>query len=277
MRGGGAGLGRRAVGDDRAAGDKAGPIARMGAPDRGGDRVVIHAVDPLGGPAMRAEPHDLIVRDGEIGRPVDRDRIVVPEDNQLVEPQMPGERQSLVADPLHQAAIAAEHIGAMLDEIVTELGRQVPLGERHADGVAEPLPKRPGRHLDAARQPAFGVPGRAAADLTEPLYLVYRHVRVAGQMQQSIKQHRAVPVRQDKAVAVGPIRRLRVKAQELREQDGRDIGHAHRHAGMAGFRLLDRVHRERSKRVRHAAQFRVGGRGQRSSGGIHDGTLVWWI
>src|SRR5262249_38313416 len=36
VRSGGAGLGGRAIGDDRAASDKARPVARMGAPDRGG-------------------------------------------------------------------------------------------------------------------------------------------------------------------------------------------------------------------------------------------------
>ena len=40
---------------DRAAGDQARPVALLRAPDGGGDRVGVVAVDALGGPAMRAK------------------------------------------------------------------------------------------------------------------------------------------------------------------------------------------------------------------------------
>jgi hypothetical protein len=33
-----------------------------------------------------------------------------------------GERYRLVANPLHQAAVAAKHIGVVVDDIVAELG-----------------------------------------------------------------------------------------------------------------------------------------------------------
>src|SRR5207244_10417949 len=52
MRRRGAGLGRRAECDDRAAGDQAWPVALMGTADRGGDLVVVQAVDALGRPAI---------------------------------------------------------------------------------------------------------------------------------------------------------------------------------------------------------------------------------
>ena len=107
--------------------------------------------------------------------------------------------------------------------------------------------------------------GGAAAELPEVADLVHRHVGVAGQMQEPVEQHRAVPVRQDETIAVGPVRRLRVEAQELGKQHGRNVGHAHRHAGMARLGLLDGVHGERAQRVGHAAQLRVGGGRQRRS------------
>ena len=97
--------------------------------------------------------------------------------------------------------------------------------------------------------------------------LVHRHVGIAEQVQQPVEQHRAVPVRQHEAVAVGPVRRLRVEAQESGEQHGGDVGHAHRHAGMAGFGLLDRIHGERAQRVGHLAKLRVARRRQRRAGG----------
>ena len=277
MRRGGAGLGRRAKRDHRAAGDQARPVAVMGALDRVGDRVGVVAVDPLGGPAMRAEPLDLVVGHREAGRPVDRDRVVVVKHDQLVEAQMPGDRQRLVADPLHQAAIAAKDVGVVIDDVAAELRRQHALGERHADRIAEPLAERPGRRLDAGRVTALGMAGGAAAELPEMLDLVDRHVGIAGQVEQPVEQHRAVPVRQHKAVAVGPVRGLRVKPQVLGEQHRGDVGHAHRHAGMTRFRLFDRVHRERTQRIGHMAQFRVPRRGERSRGGGsagHPGKIV---
>ena len=126
---------------------------------------------------------------------------------------------------------------------------------------------------------ALGVPRGAAAELAEALQLVERHVGIAGQMQQPVEQHRAVAVRQDEPVAVRPVRRLGVEAQELREQDRRDVGHAHRHAGMTGFRLLDGVHRQRAQRIGHMAKFRVPRGGERcavAAGGVgaHPGKIV---
>ena len=83
------------------------------------------------------------------------------------------------------------------------------------------------------------------------LDLVERHVLVAGQVQQRIEQHRAVAGRQHEAVAVRPVRVGGVEFQELREQHGRDVGGAHRQAGMAGFRLFDGIHGEPADRIGH--------------------------
>ena len=94
--------------------------------------------------------------------------------------------------------------------------------------------------------------GRDRAELAEALDLLDRHRLVAEQMQQRVEQHRAVAGREHEAVAVGPGRIGRIELQEPREQHGRDVGRAHRQAGMAGFRLLDRVHGERADGVGHA-------------------------
>ncbi len=219
---------------------------------------------------MRAKAQNLVVGDREAGRPVDRDRVVVVEHDQLRKPQMSGERHRLVADPLHQAAVAAKDVSVVVDDRVAELRRQHALGERHADRVAQALAERPGRRLDAARMPALGMAGGAAAELPETLDLGHRHVGIAGQIEEAVEQHRAVPVRHHETVAVGPVRHLRVKAQVLCEQHRGDVGHAHRHAGMTRFGLFDRVHRQRAQGVGHMAQLRVAGSGEgRGSGGMY--------
>ena len=96
-----------------------------------------------------------------------------------------------------------------------------------------------------------GMTGRQRSQLAEMLDLVERHLGVAGEIEQRVEQHRAVPGRQHEAVAVRPVRVGGVEFQKLREQHGRDVGGAHRQAGMAGFRLLDGVHREPADRIGH--------------------------
>ena len=78
---------------------------------------------------------------------------------------------------------------------------------------------------------------------------------VAGEIEQGVDQHRAVARRQHEAVAIRPFRIGRIEFQELREQHGRDVGRAHRQAGVAGFGLLDRVHRQRADGVGHFRMF----------------------
>ena len=114
--------------------------------------------------------------------------------------------------------------------------------------LAEPLAERAGRGLDPGRVPVLGVARGARAELAEALDLVDRHVAVAGQVEQPVEQHRAVPRRQHEAVAVRPVRRARVELQVLLEEHGRNVGHAHRHARMPGIRLLHRVHRQYPQR-----------------------------
>jgi hypothetical protein len=57
------------------------------------------------------------------------------------------------------------------------------------------------------------------------------------------------------------VRIFRIEFQELREQHGRDIGHAHRHAGMSRLRGFDSVDRKRADGVGHVAVRNGGGLG----------------
>ena len=193
----------------------------------------------------------LLVGDvGEADLAVDRDAVVVPHHDQPVQPLLAGEADRLVADPLHQAAVAGDDPSAVVDDLAPEAGGKALLGDRHADGVPEPLAERPGRRLDPGRVPVLGMALGARAELAEPLDLVDRHVAVAGQVQEPVEQHRPVPGRQHEAVAVRPRRRARIELQVLLEQDGRHVGHPHRHSRMPGIRLLHRVHRQHPERGR---------------------------
>ena len=95
-----------------------------------------------------------------------------------------------------------------------------------------------------------GWPGVFDSSWRKRLQLVDRDALDAGEVQERVEQHRAVAGGQHEAVAVGPARIGGVVFQELREQHRGDVGGAHRQPGMAGFRLLDRVHGERPQGVR---------------------------
>ena len=164
---------------------------------------------------------------------------------------MPGERDRLLADAFHQAAVAGYTIGEVVDDCVTEPRIDEAFGQRHADGIGETLTQRPRRRLDAGCVAVLGVARRLGAELAEVGELVHRHARIAGQMQQRIEQHRAVPGGEDEAIAVRPIGGRGVELQEAGEENGGDISHAHGHAGMAGLGLLHRVHGERPNGIRH--------------------------
>ena len=166
---------------------------------------------------------------------------------------MAGERDRLLADALHEVAVGSEDVGAVIDDVGAELGGEVAFRNRHADRVGEPLPERAGGRLDARRMAVFRMAGGTRAELAEALDLVDRHRFVAEQMKQRIEHHRAVARREHEAVAVRPVRRCGIELEEAGEQHGGDVGGAHRQSGVARFRLLDRVHRQRPDRIGEAA------------------------
>ena len=252
MRRGLALLGRGAETDDGAAGDQRRLARRLlRRLDRGGDSHWIMTVDLLRMPTRGLETRELVIRHGKTGGSVDRDLVVVEQHDQAAQAQMAGQRDRLLADALHQAAIAGDAIGEMAADRIAVTRVQLTLRQRHADRVGKPLAERTGRRFNARCVAMLGMSGGLGAELTEIADLIDAHAGIAGQMQQRVKQHRAMTGRQHEPVAVGPRRRTGIEFQKSAEQYGRDIGHAHRHAGMPGFGLFDRVHRQRANGVRH--------------------------
>src|SRR5690606_4928905 len=167
----------------------------------------------------------MIVGAGKAGGAVDRDAIVIEEDDQLAELEMPGQGSRFMADPLHQAAVASDHIGVVIDQFLTEAGSHDPLCQGHADRIAETLTQGTGCRLNSRSMAILWMAGSAAAELAEVLQLLQGHVRIAGEIEEGIKQHRAVPGGKDEAVAIGPMGTLRVKLQEALEKDCCYVSH----------------------------------------------------
>ena len=118
---------------------------------------------------------------------------------------MTGKIDRFMADAFHQAAIAGEHVGMVIDDIVAKFGGQLLLGQRHADRGGNALPQRSGRHFDALGVTILGMARGPGAELAKVFDLLDRHILVAAQVEQAVEQHRAVPGGEDKAIAIGPV------------------------------------------------------------------------
>jgi hypothetical protein len=188
---------------------------------------------------------------GVVGEPVfdvavDGDAVVVIQHDQLAQLQRAGQRTHFVRDAFHQATVAGEGVGVVVDDGVAgfvEFSGQQRFGQRHAHGIAQALTQRAGGRFHARGDAHFGVARGLGMQLAEILQLFDRQV-IAGQMQQGIDQHRAVAVGQHEAVAVGPGGILGIVTQVAGPQGLGDFRHAHGSTRMPGVRLLHGVHRE---------------------------------
>ena len=225
---------------------------------------VVGVADPGDVPAVGHEPPGDVVVIGDLGAPVDRDVVVVVDPAEVVEPLVARERRRLVRDALHQAAVAGDHVGVEVEQLVAGAVevRRLPLrGDRHPDRRRHPLAERPGGRLDPGGPAVLRVAGRLRVELAERLDVVERD-RLApldlvvgvdgpdpGEVKQRVEQHRGVAGGEHEAVAVGPDRLVGVEAQEPLPEDVGDRGERHRRPRVARVRLLDRVDRQRADRV----------------------------
>ena len=247
-------VGWQAEADRRLAGDHRRLVGILRRMDGVEDRLRIVPVDVGRIPARRLEAGDLVDVVGEDrDLPVDRDPVVVPENNQLVELEMAGDADRFVAHAFHQVAVGSDDIGVVIDDAWKARGHHA-LCDRHADRGRNPLPERAGRRLDARSAPIFGVPGRPRADLAELLDVFDAQsfgAADAGQIEQAVEQHAAVAAREDEPVAIGPMGIGRVEFEHVAPENRGDVGHPHRQAGVAALGLLDRIEGEKADRIGH--------------------------
>ena len=122
--------------------------------------------------------------------------------------------------------------------------------------VATPWPSGPVVVSTPEVQPYSGWPGQrlpawrnvlmsSSVTASRPSFFIGRVDRLdAGQMDQAVQQHRGMAAGQHEPVAIDPAGIRRIVAQHtLPQRVGRRRG-VHRRAGMAGLRLLHRVHHQ---------------------------------
>ncbi|MCY1354613.1 hypothetical protein D9M69_409980 [compost metagenome] len=237
---------RRAEADHGLAADQGRTVAGLARGlDGGPDLVGVMAVDVADHlPAVGFEALRGVVGEPAVDFAVDGDAVVVVEGDQLVQALGAGQGADFMGNAFHHAAIAEEHVGVVVDDVVAitvELRSQGLFGDGEADGVGEALTQRAGGGFHAGGVAVFRVARGAAAQLAEVLQVLDAEV-VAGQVQQRVVQHRAVAVGQHEAVAVGPLGVVRVVLQVIPPEHFGDIGHSHGGAGVAAVGFLHRIH-----------------------------------
>jgi hypothetical protein len=217
---------------------------------RGLERVgVVGGLTELGHvPAVALEPADDVVGVGERGVAVDADVVVVVDVHQPAELQVPGERRRFVADALHQVAVAADHVGAVVAQVGAEAGPQPALGDAEPDCVGEPLAQRPGGHLDAGGVVHLRVAGGGRAPLAEVPDVVEREP-IPREVQHRVQEDRRVAGREHEAVAVGPVGRAGVVLHDPRPEDVGQRGQRHGRAGVPVAGGLGAVHGQAADHV----------------------------
>ncbi len=144
---------------------------------------------------------------------------------------MSGQRDGFLADAFHEAAVAGQHPGVVVDQVRTELGGELGFGNRHADRIGKALAQRTGGGLDAVGKVVFRVAGSLGMQLAEILDLIDGHVAVAEQVKRGIEQHRAVAGRKDEAIAIGPPGAGGIELHDLGKEHCRNVGAAHGRPG----------------------------------------------
>jgi hypothetical protein len=224
--------------------DQRGLLGLLGSLERGLDRIEVVAglaeFDDV--PPVRTEPGGDVVARREVGRPVDRDLVVVEDTDQPSEAEVSGERCRLVADALHQAAVTGDGERVVVDRLTAESGAQIAFGDRHSDRVGETLTERSGSDLDAGGVADLGMARRRRFPLAECAQVV-EFEPVAGQEQRRVLEDRRMPVGEDEAVAVGPVRIGRVVFHHPAVEDVREGRERHPRALVAAVRGERPIHR----------------------------------
>ena len=175
-------------------------------------RLHVVAVDFLNVEPVGLESRSRVFALRHLRRSVERDRVRIVNQNQIIETEMRGERARFRRHAFLQAAIARETNAMLIENAVltrVKSGRRHFHCDRDPNRIADTLPKRTSRALHSRCFKKFRVAGRFRMQLPETLDLRHRQI-VAAQVQPGIEKHAAVTGRENKVIAADPARLLRI-------------------------------------------------------------------
>ena len=137
------------------------------------DRIGIMTIDTTNHmPTVSFETARRIVRKPTFNVAVDRDVVIVPKRNQLIQSPRSRERSGFMGDAFHQATVTHEHPGAVINDVVTILietvGKDL-LSQRKTHRIRETLTQWTGRRFNAVSNKILRVTRCLRTELTEIL------------------------------------------------------------------------------------------------------------
>ena len=198
----------------------------------------------VGGVAGR----DVLV-EGDVGVVLDRDVVVVVEDDQVAQLLGAGQGAGLGGDTLLEVAVRGDDVDVVVEGGLTLRGLRVEQpalaarGHGHAHGGGQALAQRAGGDLDAVGVAVLGVArglGAPGAQLLEVLQLEAK----ATQEELDVLRQRGVAAGEHEPVAAGPVHVSRVVVHDPLVEGVGERSEAHRGAGVARPAVLDGVGRQ---------------------------------
>ena len=217
-------------------------------------RLHVVSVDLLDLEAVGFETLPSVFALGHVCHCIERDSVVVVNEDQVIEAEMPGERARLRGNAFLQTAVARETNHVLVENHVlggVEPRRGHLRRHRHADGIRDALPERPGSAFHARRFKKLRMPRRLAVQLPELLDLFHRQI-VSAQVEPGVKEHAAVSGRQNEIIAPDPARLFGIMLERIAVKDGAHLGASQRQAEVARLRSLHRVHGQSAGLIRRA-------------------------
>lgn len=201
---------------------------------------LVHALDV---PAVGLVTLQGVLGDRGLRVALDRDVVVVPQQHQVAELLVAGQRGRLGRDALLEAAVTGDDPDGVVERggarggLRVEETALVPGGHRHAHGVGDALAQRAGRRLDTGGVAVLRVTGRPGAPGAERLQVV-QFQAVPGEVELDVQRQAGVARGEYEPVASGPLRVRRVVAHHLLEEGVRGRSEAHRRTRVAVSDLL---------------------------------------
>lgn len=168
-------------------------------------------VDALDVPAVRLVALQGVLGDRGLRVALDGDVVVVPQQDQVAQLLVPGQRGRLRGDALLEAAVAERRPtpcgrrGGAGGRLRVEQAALVAGGHGHAHGVGDALAQRAGRRLHTGGVAVLRVPRGLRAPGTEGLQVIELQA-VPGQVELDVEGQAAVARREHEPVAAGPLR-----------------------------------------------------------------------
>ncbi len=246
----------RGIADDRAQFDERRPVGDgLGVGDGLLDgRHVLAALHLLHVPAVGLVARGGVLAQRDVGVVLDRDLVVVVEDDEVAQLLHGRQRRGLRRHALFDVAVGGDHVDEVVEGTGARLGvriEQAALVARrhgHAHRGGQALAQRPGGDLDAEGVPELRVPGRLGAPGAQRLDVGELEAEPA-EVELEVQRQAAVSAREDEPVAAQPVGVAGVVPHHALEQGVGQRRQAHRRPGMPVADLLHRVGCQHPDRV----------------------------